>query len=219
MDRAVTPAVEAVCFPAHLVPPGSPQAKQLHHLHAQLSLGQSCHRQKQKVLHLCAQGRLDCVLLFVACQPSLLCVCVGVFSRQEYWSLFAKTSCHTLLEHYISYYSSCQFPWVPGAARTPVTQAAAPPPHLALTGANPSPPGQPQELNPHVEVKRKPRLKPRGSVAKEEIQNLPISCTSHRLNPHNQLSRLCVYGIYKRPLRVHTKETTWIQDLASPNHQ
>jgi len=29
-----------------------------------------------------------------------------------------------------------------------VTQAAAPPPHLALTGTNPSPPGQPQELNP-----------------------------------------------------------------------
>ena len=49
---------------------------------------------------------VDCV----ACQPSLLCVCVGVFYRLEYWSLFAKTSCHTLLEHYISYYSSCQFP-------------------------------------------------------------------------------------------------------------
>jgi len=61
---------------------------------------------------------------------------------------------------------------VPGAARTPVTQAAAPPPHLALTGANPSPPGQPQEQtpvhDPHVEVEIKPQLEPRGSVAKEE---------------------------------------------------
>ena len=38
--------MEAVRIPAHLAPPGSPQAKQLHHLHTQLSLGQSCHRQK-----------------------------------------------------------------------------------------------------------------------------------------------------------------------------
>ena len=35
-----------VCVPVHLAPPGSPQSKQLCHLHAQLSLGQSCHRQK-----------------------------------------------------------------------------------------------------------------------------------------------------------------------------
>jgi len=53
-----------------------------------------------------------------------------------------------------------------------VTQAAALPPHLAFTGGNPSPPGQPQEQtpvdNPHAEVKIKPQLIPRGSVAKEE---------------------------------------------------
>jgi len=52
-----------------------------------------------------------------------------------------------------------------------VTQAAASPAQLALTGANPSPPGQPQEQapvdDPHVEVEIKPQLKPRGSVAKE----------------------------------------------------
>ena len=41
-DRAITPATETVCVPAHLAPPGSPKAKQLHHLHTQLSLGQSC---------------------------------------------------------------------------------------------------------------------------------------------------------------------------------
>ena len=45
-DRAITPAAEAVHVPAHLAPPGSQQARQLRHLHAQLSLGQSCHRQK-----------------------------------------------------------------------------------------------------------------------------------------------------------------------------
>ena len=62
-DRAITPTVEAVHIPAHLAPPGSPQAKQLCHLHAQLSLGQSCHRQK-KVLHLCTQGHFCHVQLF-----------------------------------------------------------------------------------------------------------------------------------------------------------
>ena len=79
---------------------------------------------------------------------------------------------HNILEHYISGCPSRQLPWVPGAARTPATQAAAPPPHLALTGANPSPPGQPQEQtpvdDPHAEVEIKPQLKPRDSVAKEE---------------------------------------------------
>ena len=77
------------------------------------------------------------------------------FSRQEYWSILAKYP----LEHCISCCPSCQPPWVPGAARTPATQAAAPSPHLALTGANPNPPGQPQEQtpgsDPHVEVEKK----------------------------------------------------------------
>ena len=44
--RAITSALEAVRVSAHLVLPGSPQARQLHYCHAQLSLGQSCHRQK-----------------------------------------------------------------------------------------------------------------------------------------------------------------------------
>ena len=48
-DRAIIPAVEAVHVPAHLGLPGPPQAKQLSHLHAQPSLGQSCHRQKSLV--------------------------------------------------------------------------------------------------------------------------------------------------------------------------
>jgi len=53
-----------------------------------------------------------------------------------------------------------------------VTQAAALLPHLALTGADPSPPRQTQEQtpvdNPHAEVEVKPQMKPRSSVAKEE---------------------------------------------------
>ena len=47
-DRTIINVVEAVCVSAHLVPPGSLQAKQLYHLHTQLSLGQSCHSQKKK---------------------------------------------------------------------------------------------------------------------------------------------------------------------------
>ena len=60
-DRAITATAEAVCVAAHLVPPGSLWPKQLCHLHTQLSLGQSCHRQKKKerkkkVLHLHVQS-------------------------------------------------------------------------------------------------------------------------------------------------------------------
>ena len=50
-ERAIIPAVEAVRVPAHLVLPGSPQAKQPHHPHVQLSLGQSCHRQRESCVY------------------------------------------------------------------------------------------------------------------------------------------------------------------------
>ena len=58
---------EAVCVPAHLALPGSLQAKQLHHLHAQLSLGQSCHRQKNKSLVFMSAGLLQSCLTL--CDP------------------------------------------------------------------------------------------------------------------------------------------------------
>ena len=41
---------------------------------------------------------------------------------------------------------------------------------------------------------------------RKKTQNLPTSCTSCRLNPHDQLSKFYVDGIYKRPLRAPTKE-------------
>ena len=47
--RAITPAAEAVRVPAYLMSQGSPQAKQLHHLHTQPSMGQSCYKQKSLV--------------------------------------------------------------------------------------------------------------------------------------------------------------------------
>ena len=40
--------------------------------------------------------------------------------------------------------------------------------------------------------------------------NLPTSCTCCRLNQHDQLSRLCIYGIYKRSLGAPTKESTLV---------
>ena len=61
--------------------------------------------------------------------------------------------------------------------------------------------------DPHAEVEIKPQLKPRGSVAKEEDPKPSHQLYKlYKLNPHNQLCRICVYGIYKRPLKVPTKE-------------
>ena len=49
-DRAKASMVEAVHVPVHLEPPESLQTKQLCHLHAQLSLGQSSYRQKKSCI-------------------------------------------------------------------------------------------------------------------------------------------------------------------------
>jgi len=127
----------------------------------------------KKVLHLCTQSCFGDVQFFatpwtLSCQASLSME----FSRQGCWSVLANTGYHTLLEHCISCCPSFQLPWVLGVSRTPATQAAAPPPHLAFTGANSNPPGKLQEQTPVVnqqaEVEIKPQLKPRGSVAKKE---------------------------------------------------
>ena len=52
--------------------------------------------------------------------------------------------------------------------------------------------------DPHAEVEIKPQLKLRGTVAKEKYPIPSHKLYKFRLNPHNQLGRLCVYGIYKR---------------------
>ena len=146
----------------------------------------------------------------MACQPSLS---GRGLSRQEYWSVLDKTGCHTLLEHSISCCLSHQLPWVPGAARTQATQAAAPPPLLALTGANPSPPGQPQGQtpadDPHAEVTIKPQLKPRASAAKEEDPK-----PSHQLytllikSTRSTGQTLCLWNIQKVTERSHKRKCT-----------
>ena len=70
--------VEAVCVPAHLALPGSPQAKQLHHLHTQLLLGQSCQRQKrsQRVTSVVSETLQPC-RLWVHFHFSLSCIGEG----------------------------------------------------------------------------------------------------------------------------------------------
>ena len=109
-NRTIIPAVEAVHVPTHLAPPRSLQPKQLHHLHTQHSLGQSCHKQK-KFLHLCMQGHFSCVQLFVALWTVACQACLSrEFSREEYWRVLANTGYHTLLEHSISCCPTCQLP-------------------------------------------------------------------------------------------------------------
>ena len=105
-DRAITPGVETVHVPAHLGPPGSPQAKQLCHLHVRPSLGQSCHGQNKSCIYAC---RVASVVSDPLRPCRLLCQ-GGGFSWQEYWSILASTGCHTPLEHYISCCPGCQLP-------------------------------------------------------------------------------------------------------------
>ena len=166
----MTPAVEAVRVPAHSAPPGSPRPSSC----ATFTLGSSWGRAatgKEGLASMHAGSLQSCPTL---CDPGdcarLLCQ-GGGFSRQEYWCVLAKTDCNTLLEHYISCCPSSQPPEylvLPDSA----TQAAAWPAPLGLTGANPSPPEQPQEQtpvdDPQAEVGIKPQWKPRGSVTKEE---------------------------------------------------
>ena len=93
-----------------------------------------------------------------------------------------------------------------------MTQAAAPPPHLALTGASPSPPGQPQEQppadEPHVEVEIKPQLKPRGSVTKEEDPKPSHQLYKLQIKSTRSTRQTRVYGMYKRPLSAPTNRTS-----------
>ena len=57
---------------------------------------------------------------------------------------------------------------------------------------------------------------------RKKTPNLPTSCTSCRSNPHDELSKLCVYGIHKRPLRDLAKENALVLiavDIGGKNTQ
>ena len=60
--------------------------------------------------------------------------------------------------------------------------------------------------DPHAEVEIKPQLKPRGCVAEEEDPKPSHQLYKLPIKSQDQLSRLCVYEIYKKPLRAPTKE-------------
>ena len=108
------PVAEAVGVPAHLAPPRSLQTKQLHHLHAQPSLGQSCHRQKK--VFSCVQ--LFAALWTVSRQASLS----RGFSRQDtgmYWPILVAIHCPV---QFSSVPQSCPTlcdPMIPQHARPP----------------------------------------------------------------------------------------------------
>jgi len=92
-DRAITSVAEAVHIPEQFVLPGYPQAKQLHRLHTQLSLGQSCHTQKKNLVPMHAGSLWLCPTLCdpVDCGLPGLCVREGVLQARilehigQYW--------------------------------------------------------------------------------------------------------------------------------------
>ena len=108
------------------------------------------------------------------------------------------------------YFLQLLTPLSPWCFQNPWDPSSCTPPHLALTGADPSPPGQPQEQtpvdDPRAEVEIKPQLKPRGSVAKEEDPKPSHQQYRLRLNPQDQRGRPCVCGMYERTVRAPTKE-------------
>ena len=141
--------MEAVCVPAHLAPPGSLQAKQLRHLHIQLSLGQSCHRQKKS----CFYARRVASVMFSSLrlcrlQPARL-LCQGGCSPGKnpgaYWPIlvaipFQSTIFPASLAANSLSTRCCQNPRDPSSCTT-----SAPGPHRgrpkssrAASGANPS---------------------------------------------------------------------------------
>ena len=191
-DRAVTPASEGV--PARSALPGSLEAKQLHRLHTQPSLGQSCHGQKRPASVRAGSPR-PCPPL---CDP-VDCGLPGFSAREGV--LQAR-----ILERIGQCWLPCPsgalyflLPWPPAPLSTWCCQNTCGPNSCTTAPrgpqrANPSPPGQPQEQtpvdDPHAEVEVIPQLKPRGSMAKEEDPKPFHQLYSYRLNPHDQLGRL-----------------------------
>ena len=121
----------------------------------------------------------------------------------QYWFPYPSRAQYFLLAWLPTPLSTwcCQNPCNPSSCTT-----STPGPHWV----NPSPPGQPWEQSPvddpHVEMERKPQLKSRGSVAKEDDPKPFHQLYSCTLSLHDKLDRLFVYGIYKRTLRAPTKK-------------
>ena len=186
-----------------------PETQQLGQLHAQPSLGQSCTGESLVSMH---AGPLQLVQLFatlwtVACQASLSGRGVLQARIQQrighYWLPCAPRAPYFLLPELPTPLSTwcCQNPCGQSSptTSTPGPLRGKPKSSRAASGANPVD-------DPHAEVEIEPRLKLRGSVAKEEDPNLPTSCTSGRLNPQDPLRRLCPWRC-ERLLRAPTGES------------
>ena len=84
----------------------------------QLSLGQSCHRQKKSCIYarrvaLVVSNSLQACEQTMCGRPGFSVRGLGAggrFSRQEYWSVLANTGCHIFLKHCISCCPSHQLP-------------------------------------------------------------------------------------------------------------
>ena len=141
--------MEAVGVPAHLALPESTQTKQLCHLHTQLSLGQSCHRQKKSCAY---AGRVNPVvshfatLWTVACQAALtgrrllqarMLKCTG-----QYWLPYPSRALYFLLPWPPTPLSTwcCQNPCDPRSRTTsaPGSHWGKPKSSRAASGADPS---------------------------------------------------------------------------------
>ena len=146
-DKAVTPVMEAVCVPAHLAPSRSPEAKQLHHLHTQLT-GEKL-PQAKKLLASMHTGLLRWCPTLWPCRlasPASLSG-MGVLQARilegigQYWLPYLSRALYFLLPYPPTPLSAwcCQNPCAPSSCTT-----STPGPHWV----NPSPPGQPGQQSP-----------------------------------------------------------------------
>ena len=65
-------------------------------------------------------------------------------------------------------------------------------------------------MKTHMQRWKEIPVDPEAVWLRKKAPNLPNSLISFRLNPHDQLGRLCVQGIYKRTLRAPTKQNALV---------
>ena len=139
--------MEAVCVPAHLAPSESLQAKQLCHLHTQLSLGQSCHRQKN-LASMHAGSLRSCLTLSdpIDCGLPVFSVREGSSTARilqhigQCWFPYPSRAPYSLLAQPPAPLNTCQNPCDPNSCTTstPGPPRGRPESSRAASGANPS---------------------------------------------------------------------------------
>ena len=102
-DMSITPAAEAAHVSAYLVPPESPQPKQLCQLHTQHSLGQSCHRQIKSLVSMHTELLWSCPALCDPVDCGLPGFCQGVLQARilervgQFWLTYLFRALYFLL--------------------------------------------------------------------------------------------------------------------------